>query len=90
MPGGVEGQGAMPPEVEEILSFRSQICCFLAQKNHHGFFVNFLFFLFFLSQKNKNKNLGGGQNFIIAEIRDIAEKDIACSKQYSQNCFAFH
>ena len=32
------GQGTMPPEVEEILSFRSQICCFLAQKNHHGFF----------------------------------------------------
>ena len=35
------GQGARPPEVEEILSFRSQICCFLAQKNHHGFFYFF-------------------------------------------------
>ena len=66
-----EGQGAMPPEGEEMLSFRSQICCFLAQKHHHGFFVKmiiifyFLFFYFF------------GQNFLLAEIRDIAEKDIA-------------
>ena len=63
----------MPPEVEEMLSFRSQICCFLAPKNHHGFFViffgggQFLFlYIFFL-----------GQNFLLAEICEIAEKDIA-------------
>ena len=54
----------MPPEVEEILSFRSQICCFLAQKTHHGFF------LFFWGV--------GGQNVLLTEIRDIAVKDIAC------------
>ena len=57
------------PEVEEILSFRSQICCFLAQKTHHGcgFFLSIFFFFF------------GGQNVLLAEIRDIAEKDIACN-----------
>ena len=54
----------MPPEDEEMLSFRSQICCFLAQKNHHGFFAIFLCFFV-------------GQNVLFAEIRDIAEKDIA-------------
>ena len=55
-PGRVEGQnpswgpGGMPPEVGEILSFRtrSQIYCFLAQKNHHGFLFLFVnFFIFF-------------------------------------------
>ena len=44
----------MPPEVEEMLSYRSQICCFLAQKTHHGFCFVFVvvpikfFFFFFL------------------------------------------
>ena len=61
----------MPPEVEDILSFRSQICCFLAQKNHHGFFFlcvcvcgQFLFFVFLLVK-------------MFFSLRDIVEKDIA-------------
>ena len=53
------GQGAMPPEAEEM-SFRSQICCFLAQKKHHGFcffVVKFLFlFIHFLGQFSSRGN----------------------------------
>ena len=55
----------MPPEDEEILSFRSQICCFRIFCNFCLFgsiLFNFIFF---------------GQNFLLAEIREMAEKDIA-------------
>ena len=78
-PGGHIGpltglRGRAPDEIEEIeemLSFRSQICCFVAQKNHHRFFL-ILFFVVNLKKKNFV-----GQNVLLAEIRDIAEKDIA-------------
>ena len=44
-PGGVEGQGAMPPEVEEMLSFRS---LFSGAKKAPRIFCTF--FLFFCGQ----------------------------------------
>ena len=50
-PGGVEGQGTMPPEVEEILSFRSQFAVFWHKKTTTDFFFFGHIFFFFLWSK---------------------------------------